>query len=242
MAADKPTIVVDDTNLALWQRYRPVQERASDWQTYLECPGKGTDSLSRRIRFHSLAQLVRHVVAIPGSFAECGCLFGASTFMIARTMTRIGRSDPFHVFDSFEGLSPRTAEDRRLSPNHVDMYGIQARLDAGEPLFRAQLEETKANLAPFPFVHFYPGWIPSRFPEIAAEAFAFVNIDVDLYQPTLDSLRFFYPRLAKGGAIQIDDYNLMDWPGATSAVDEFISANKPGFFYQLPLGGAFLIK
>jgi SAM-dependent methyltransferase len=242
MASQLPKIVPDATNVAIWMRYRPVQDRSDDWQTYLEFPGTVADSLSKRIRFLSLAQLVRQVAAVPGNFAECGCSYGFSTYMIARTMARIGRSDPLSVFDSFEGLSPRTAEDRKLSPNHVDIFGIQAQLDSGRPLFRADLEGAKQNLAPFPFVSFYPGWIPARFAEVASETFAFVHIDVDLYEPTLESLAFFYPRLAPGGAIQVDDYNFMDWPGCTAAVDRFLQANRPSFFYELPLGGAFLVK
>jgi hypothetical protein len=235
-------IVPDMTNVAFWQRYRPFQERSDDWQTYQEFPGKSSDSLSKRIRFLSLAQLVRQVAAIEGSFAECGCLFGHSTYMIARTMTRIGRSDLLHAFDSFEGLSPPTTQDRNVSPNHVDLFGLHAHLNSGKTMFRAELEMTRRNLAPFPFVRLYQGWIPSRFPEVASEKFAFVHIDVDLYEPTLRSLEFFYPRLVQGGALQIDDYNFMDWPGTTAAVDQFLAGNKPSFFYALPLGGAFLIK
>ena len=235
-------IATDLTNIAFWQRYQPVQGGSEDWQTYQEFPGTSKDSLTKRIRFLSLAQLVRHVAAIEGSFAECGCMFGHSTYMIARTMARIGRSEPLHVFDSFEGLSPPTAEDRNLPPNHVDVFGLRAQLDSGATMFRAKLEMTRQNLAPFPFVRLYPGWIPSRFPEVASETFAFVHVDVDLFEPTLQSLEFFYPRLAPGGAMQIDDYNFMDWPGTTAAVDQFRAANKPSFFYALPFGGAFLIK
>ncbi|HLX24696.1 MAG TPA: TylF/MycF/NovP-related O-methyltransferase [Usitatibacter sp.] len=235
-------ILVDKTTIAHWERFEPVQDRGEDWQTYLEFPGRTKDSLSKRMRCLSLAQLVRNVAAIKGSFAECGCLLGDSTYMIARTMTRIGRSDPMHVFDSFEGLSPRSPEDRKLSPNHIDRMGVQAMLESGVTMFRAEFESTKRNLSPFPFVHLYPGWIPSRFPEVASETFAFVHIDVDLYEPILKSLEFFYPRLAPGGVIQIDDYNFMDWPGAKTAVDQFLATNKASFFFQLPLGGAFLIK
>ena len=32
------------------------------------------------------------------------------------------------------------------------------------------------------------GWIPTRFQEVADRHFAFVHIDVDLYEPTRDSL------------------------------------------------------
>jgi len=48
-----------------------------------------------------------------------------------------------------------------------------------------------------------------------------VNIDADLYVPTKAGLEFFYPRLNKGGAIFIHDYN-DKWPGVMKAVEEFL--------------------
>src|SRR5688572_31529904 len=42
--------------------------------------------------------------------------------------------------------------------------------------------------------------------------------DVDVYQPTRDSLEYFYPRLVTGGILVCDDYG---WPGARKAVDDF---------------------
>ena len=48
-----------------------------------------------------------------------------------------------------------------------------------------------------------------------------VNIDADLYAPSIEALQFFYPRLANGGAILVHDYN-HTWNGVPKAVDEFI--------------------
>lgn len=56
-----------------------------------------------------------------------------------------------------------------------------------------------------------------------SDEFALVHIDVDLYQPTLAGLTYFYPRLSIGGFIVIHDYNA--WPGVRKAVDEFCDSN-----------------
>lgn len=66
-------------------------------------------------------------------------------------------------------------------------------------------------------------------------------IDVDLYQPILDSLKFFYKRMIPGGIMVFDDYGFTFFPGAKKAVDEFMS-DKDDFFIALPSGQAFLIK
>ena len=42
------------------------------------------------------------------------------------------------------------------------------------------------------------------------EKFCLVSLDADLYEPILEGLRFFYPRLSQGGYILIHDYNNLD--------------------------------
>ena len=92
------------------------------------------------------------------------------------------------------------------------------------------------------FMDIKKGWIPERFNEVENEKFSFINIDVDIYKPTKESLDFFYPRLINGGCIHLDDYNFNEWPGARIAIKEFEKKNKISFSYEVPLGGYFLIK
>ena len=67
-----------------------------------------------------------------------------------------------------------------------------------------------------------------------------VHVDVDLYEPTLASLAFFYPRMNPGGVMVCDDYGFTTCPGATKAVDEFLH-DKPEKMIALPNGGGFFI-
>jgi predicted O-methyltransferase YrrM len=98
------------------------------------------------------------------------------------------------------------------------------------------------NLADFNFIKIYEGWIPKRFHEVQDKTFSFVHIDVDLYEPTKESLDFFYSRLAPKGIIVCDDYNFCQFPGAKKAFDEFLENNNPSFFYEVPYGASFIIK
>jgi hypothetical protein len=53
-----------------------------------------------------------------------------------------------------------------------------------------------------------------------------VNIDFDLYQPTLDALNLFYSLMVTGGIIIIHDFFNEDFGGVSEAVNEFcISKN-----------------
>ena len=108
-------------------------------------------------------------------------------------------------------------------------------LAAGEEVVRLNLERFAERL------RFHPGWIPERFADVADRSFAFVHVDVDLRQPTLDSLEFFYPRLSPGGILLCDDYGCTTCPGATAAIDAFLQ-DKPEKMIALDAGGGFIIK
>ena len=56
--------------------------------------------------------------------------------------------------------------------------------------------------------------------------YSFVHIDVDLYQPTLDCLEFFYKRMVPVGVLVLDDYKHYSCPGVERAVVEFM-VGKP---------------
>lgn len=174
----------------------------------------------------ALWQMIRLVADIPGDTAECGVFAGASSYLICRSSENSSHTRTHFLFDSFEGLSAPSAVDG----NYWKKGGLAC-----------NLETAKKNLGSFTNTSWHKGWIPETFDEVAQRSFAFVHIDVDLYQPTRDSIRFFYPRMNKGGIIVCDDYGFRSCPGATLAVDEFL-AGKPEKMLSLPDGGGFLIR
>jgi hypothetical protein len=165
-------------------------------------------------------------VTVPGDTAECGVYKGCGSYIVLRGNERSTINRTHHLFDSFGGLSAPSAEDGD--------YWQGGDLAISEDVVRANLKE-------FPNIEFHKGWIPDRFPDVADRAFSFVHVDVDLYQPTLDSVRFFYDRLSTGGILVCDDYGFLTCPGATEAIDEFL-ADKPEKMLGLPGGGGFFIK
>lgn len=172
--------------------------------------------LARRNRFKCLIEHFGKVADLNGSVAECGLFRGLSAYVVCRTIQRAQpdfRGEGFYGFDSFKGLSEPTAEDFGRTKENRDRK-------AGR--FAVDLETVSQNLSAFPAIHLLQGWIPDRFDDVADVAFKFVHIDVDLYQPSKDSLAFFYPRLVSGGLIVCDDYG---WKGQAKAVQEFCDQN-----------------
>jgi len=59
-----------------------------------------------------------------------------------------------------------------------------------------------------------------------------LNLDVDIYEPTVTILEHLYPLISPGGILVLDDYNTFH--GETNAVNEYfkgknIVINKPIF-------------
>lgn len=175
-------------------------------------------------RKHNLNQLFKLVRSVPGDTAECGVFTGASSYLICRNIQDLYKQH--HLFDSFEGISTPGQEDGH--------YWCKNDLAASEGTVRENLKE-------FDCVVFHKGWIPSRFPDVLDKRFCFVHIDVDLYQPTWDSLCFFYDRMSSGGLILCDDYGFKTCPGATQAMNIFFDS-KPEDVVSLSSGQGFILK
>lgn len=196
-----------------------------EFTAYLERFGEG-EGMNADRRW-MLSQLLRLVEEVPGDTAECGVFRGAGSYLICRANRAQARRGRRHfAFDSFEGLS---------APSPLD-GGHWRRGDLA-----CSAEEVRRNLAEFSAVSLLPGWIPGRFPEVAERRFAFVHIDVDLHEPTRESLAFFYPRMSEGGVVLCDDYGFTTCPGATRAVEDFL-ADRPEKMLALSCGGGFFVK
>jgi len=185
------------------------------------------NGLGRRVeRLYALDQLMKQALIVEGDTVECGVWHGAASYMIMRHTTGTGRQH--HMFDSWEGISEPGAHDGEYLTNLGKHY-----LSVDEKVARQ-------NLARFDHGHFYRGWIPTRFEEVSDRRFCLVHLDVDLYDPTLAILEYFYPRMNKGGLMICDDSGLAKCPGARRAMMEFFASRSEPVI-DLPTGQQFVI-
>lgn len=216
--------------LAKRHGFRLHHRRFSPWkeERFSEVIKKGNYVFSDK-KF-MIYQLAGSVAALDGDTAECGVFQGYGSWLILHAGGKPDR--PHLMFDSFEGLSEPAEID-----NHEDKNRKQwKKHDMAYPL-----ELVKEKFRDFSQVEYYKGWIPERFDEVSDRQFSFVHIDVDLYQPTLDSLRFFYPRMNKGGVILCDDYAATGTPGAYRAMNDFFADKPENPAHTVP-GSGFIIK
>ena len=205
----------------VWPSNEPFRRASAAWRAVAGLPD------DRRFFLLSAAASVRNV---EGDTADIGVRFGTSSFFILRGIDSAARQH--HLFDSFEGLSEPTAEDSGAGQQTVWRQGQ----------LLVEEEVTKKNLRMYEDrCHYYKGWVPARFPEVRDRQFAFVHIDVDLYQPTRDTLEFFYERVNPGGVIVCDDYGSVLCPGARKAMDEFMD-DKPESLFHIPTGQSLVVR
>jgi len=165
---------------------------------------------------------------IPGDLAELGVYKGETAKLIHHLIP----DRDFFLFDSFSGLPKQVIRedcDGAVRPQTV-------KFDNTTPL--EVVKYIKGNDR----IIIKEGIFPETASGLEDRTFAFVHIDADLYQSTLDALHFFYPRLSPGGMILVHDYN-HNWEGVEKAIDEF-SETIPESFAELPdmYGSALLIK
>lgn len=197
------------------------------------------NNLAKFSRYYLMSQFVE--LAIKRSekkedLVEVGVFNGHSARIIHEIILQSTKKLSLHLFDSFEGLSDFNPKDKEGSSIKDDNSRENFKKH-----FRAD-NKTIEDLEKLENVFVYKGWVPDKFQAIKDKLFIFVHIDVDLYEPTLESLRFFYPRLKTGGVIICDDYNSKEFPGAKRAWDDYFKNDLKDFFLTFPFGGCALIK
>jgi O-methyltransferase len=173
-----------------------------------------------------MRELARLAIVEEGHFAECGVYKGASAYILAKELRNAGSTKKLHLYDSFEGLSaPASIDGGHWTKG--DMLG--------------GLDEVQNNLREMAtHIVFHKGWIPEGFDKASQDIFSFVHIDVDLHQPTVDTLKYFYPRMSRHGVILCDDYGFETCPGARKAFDDFFRV-AGDVVLRLPTGQGMVI-
>jgi hypothetical protein len=198
-------------------------------------------ALRRPLASYFLARYFLHAMELGGACAECGVFRGTTAlFMCRAAQTRNPgyAGEGLHLIDSFEGLS-RPTQDDLVDERAED--GTLVRAAVAEGSLAAPVEAARQTMRDFPAATLHKGWIPAVFERLPETRWAFLHIDVDLYEPTRDCLEYFYPRLVAGGVIICDDYGSPLFPGARRAWDEFCEEHEIAFVV-LDTGQSVILK
>jgi O-methyltransferase len=199
-----------------FRRTPPAEKSSFDDEQFLaltrEVKAHGRTMLAQK-RLWTLWQCVGNVVDLEGVAAEVGTYRGGSAYFIAASfVARSGHEVPIEVIDTFEGHA-----QEKLSANDSPIHA------GGTKFLETSYESVADYLSAFDEVNVRRGEFSAIAPQLPERTYRLVHLDVDLYLPTLDGLRYFGPRLVRGGIILLDDYGSASCPGIRSAAEEYLA-------------------
>lgn len=156
--------------------------------------------------------------SISGSVAECGVFRGES----AKFLNRFFPDRQLYLFDTFEGFEKDDLKYERKLENKDFRHSM---FDS-EDIFRdTDVSYVLRKMTYLNQVIIKKGYFPDSAEKIE-DRFCFVNLDMDLYVPMLNGIRFFWDRLVKGGCILCHDYFHSELPGVKQAIKAFEAERK----------------
>ncbi|HMQ67447.1 MAG TPA: TylF/MycF/NovP-related O-methyltransferase [Ignavibacteria bacterium] len=154
-----------------------------------------------------------------GAIVECGVFKGASLirFSVFRKLFPVSEQKKIIGFDSFAEFPHTEFEpDKEMRVNFVEECGDQS-------ISTEQLMKVLAHKNCDANVELVAGDITGTIPEYLKNnpdlKISLLNLDADLYEPSVTILENFFPRLSKGGVLILDDYGV--FPGETKAADDY---------------------
>lgn len=149
---------------------------------------------------------------VTGAVAELGVYQGEQ----AALLNALFPDRSLYLLDTFEGFAATDVQREVRSGFSASEVG---------QFQDTSVEMVMARMSAPGNVHIRKGFFPESAVDMA-EQYAFVSLDVDLFDPILAGLEYFHPRLAEGGFIFVHDYNNARFGGVRSAVDQFLAHSK----------------
>jgi predicted O-methyltransferase YrrM len=171
-------------------------------------------------RLYILQQFAKRQEKLNSNFVEVGIYAGMSMYFMADYCNKT-----FLGIDSFEGVSEPTAG--------IDTdYFVKGSL-------ACDITEAKKYLKKFDNIKLIKGWVPEVLQTLPELEYSLVHIDVDLYNPTKESIEYFWDRLLPDGVLICDDFGSSKTVGAKKAMIDFFGRKN---IIEFSTQQAFVIK
>ena len=169
-------------------------------------------------------ELFKMISGIAGEIVECGIFKGTSMCRFASFRELFGTSATKKIigFDIF-GKFPKTnySLDQNARKNFISVAGNQS--ISKENLLKILKKKGIAKnieLIKGDITKTIPKYIKSH-PELRI---SLLNLDVDIYEPSVTILEELFPLITKGGILILDDYG--KFPGENKAVEDYFKNKK----------------
>ncbi|MBI4665107.1 MAG: class I SAM-dependent methyltransferase [Nitrospinae bacterium] len=180
---------------------------------------------------HVVLWAAAHSARLPGDFVECGVNTGIYSMAVMTHLDFASMGDRrFFLLDTFKGFAEETLRDDEKKLMRVS-----------ERKYPDCYEFVKDTLGRIPNAVIIRGAVPATLPQAATDRVAYLSIDMNCVEPEVAALEHFWPKLASGGIVVLDDYG---WPGHQAqkeAHDQFARSVGTSVLC-LPTGQGIILK
>ncbi|MGE4168420.1 MAG: TylF/MycF/NovP-related O-methyltransferase [Candidatus Babeliales bacterium] len=176
-------------------------------------------------------QVTKH---LPGDYVEIGVYVGGSALTALHYMKFAGMQRKSYFLDTFDGM---TYEEAHQSPDLIwdnthKLWGVEQTMNYVSDLLKTTGQHYKLVQS-----NICADLLPKEIEKIVV-----CNVDVDLYEPTLEALNKVAPLVVKGGIIICEDpTSTPTLVGALLAMEEFLLTEMGSKFLKILVGGQYLL-
>jgi len=190
------------------------------WKTHIACWAASQAALAEK-----------------GDFVECGVNRGfmSSVIMTYLDWNKLDRD--FYLVDTFNGIYEEILSAEEKAAGYIK--NNRKALAQGD--YVNDVENVRKNFEEWPRARVVQGFVPEVLKDIPATSVAFVHLDMNNVTPEKAAAEYFWPLMAKGGIMLLDDYAFVGYDLSRKGMDDF--AKTVGMeILSMPTGQGILIK
>lgn len=182
-------------------------------------------------RVNTALWAAQQAARLEGDFVECGVNTGILSLAICHYLDFNSLDKRFFLFDTFSGIPEdqpsygETLENiRQKNKYYFDCYEIAVK-----------------NFSPWPKAQLVRGKVPGTLGKADIDKVCYLSLDMNVAEPELAALTYFWPKLVQGAIVLIDDYGWQTCEKQKAAIDGFATeVSTPVLF--LPTGQGIIVK
>lgn len=163
-------------------------------------------------------ELYKKIINVPGDIVECGILHGTGLFFWSK-LTEIFNSLSIRKiigFDTFDGYASINDDEKDMTKKFINELETTRNYDE----IKKEIINQKLNKR----IEIIKGDATQTIPEYVKKhpglRIAILNLDFDIFNPTLIALEELYPKIVRGGIIILDEFGKSEW-SESNAIDEY---------------------
>jgi O-methyltransferase len=215
-------------------RFQAAYRRGMDSGHHIAREPGSDDDIHIEWRVHVLLWAASHAARLPGDFVECGVNTGIFSLAVCDYLDFNATGKSFWLFDTFAGIPlDQVSERERELGRSVE--------SENESMFSECYKLARANFAQFPRAHLVRGRVPQTLATVDIGRVAYLSIDMNIAEPEVAALKFFWDKLSPGAPVIFDDYGWSPYLAQKEALDA-LAAELGVSILELPTGQGLLLK